>query len=243
MEMGMSDDIRELMERWARWRHFRYGGYGKTLTDKFIEGMPGTNCKACGGAGRMPVGRHGNAQQFIICEECGGTGRVKLDDKATISRVLPCPAECGPRDDRRDEKYGEINGKTCIRCRGAGTVTISHVKVNPAFIRSTYIEPCDPVGERIDRLVCELRQRPKTQSYYLVIWYEYCDARGGTHETKARRIFLTCSAFEKRLERGMEWIMAARTDVRSINLIPFPYKSEPINKVVSLPYRLDKITA
>lgn len=227
--MGMSDEnIRELMERWARWRHFRYGGYGKTLTDKFIEGMPGTNCKACGGAGRVPGGKHGNAQQYVICEECGGAGRVKLDDKAAIPRIFPCPAGCGPREGRRQEKSGELNGKTCFRCRGAGVVTITQEKVNPAFIRSTYIEPSDPVSERIDRLVCELRQRQKTLSYYFVVWMEYCDDRGGTQEMKSARVHLTHTAYRLRLMRALSWIDDAMRDPRPINVISFPYKHDKI---------------
>lgn len=230
----MTDNIRGLMEQWARWRHYRFGGYGKTMTDKFIEGMPGTNCKACGGAGRLTGGRHGHAQQWVICEECGGTGRVKLDDKAITVRTLPCPAGC---------KNGELNGTTCFRCRGAGTVTLSREKVNPAFIRSTFVEVCDPASERIDRLVCELRQRAKTLSYYFVIWMEYCDQRGGTHEAKAERMFLTCAAYEKRLERGLEWVAQARKDNRPLNIIPFPYKHEPETNVIPLMYGPQKTTA
>lgn len=223
------DDIRELMERWARWRHFRYGGYGKTLTEKFIEGMPGTNCKACGGAGRMPGTRHGHAQQMIICEECGGTGRVKLDATAPKVRILPCPAGCGPAPDRRKERTGEMHGKTCFRCRGVGSVTITQDKVNPAFIRSTYIQPNDSVSERIDRLVCELRQRQNTLSFYLVVWMEYCDSRGGTQDTKAIRVHLTHQAYRHRLMRALAWIEDAMMDSRPYNVISFPYKPEKIS--------------
>jgi hypothetical protein len=196
-----------------------------------------------GGAGRIPSAKHGHVQQFVICDDCGGSGRVKLDSKDFRQRTKPCPMGCGPTPERPNEKRGEVNGTTCFRCRGEGTVIIIDEKVNPAFIRSTFMEPCDPVSERIDRLVCELRQRPKTLGYYFVVWMEFCDARGGTQDHKAQRLHLTYSSFKKRLERALDWVGLAIDDRRPANLIPFPYRQEPETNVISLPCRLQKITA
>ena len=218
----MPDNIRDLMERWAHWRHYKHGGYGKTLTQKCIEGMPGTNCPTCQGRGRASGARIARKQSHVICPDCGGTGRVKLEDKTSAPRVRSCPGGCGKNGD----KQGEINGRTCHRCRGAGSIIETKVKVNPAFILPTRYGTGDPTSERIDRLVCELRQRDATLSYYFVIWAEYCDGCGGTHQMKAQRLFLTCACFEKRLERAFSWIESAMPDLRQCRVIPFPYRKE-----------------
>lgn len=117
---------------------------------------------------------------------------------------------------------------TCFRCRGAGEIDVNQDRVNPAFIKSTRIDLCDPVSERIDRLVCELRQRPKTLGYYFVLKQEYCDPRGGTQEMRAGRMCLTAGAYCMRLQRALDWIEAALADRRSFAVIPFPYRREEI---------------
>jgi len=98
------------------------------------------------------------------------------------------------------------------------------LQVNPAFIRSTYIAPDDPVSERIDRLVCELRQRDELLGYYFVVYMEYCDGRGGTKAMKAERLGITCASFEKRLQRAIEWFGQSLADSRTPRQIPFPYR-------------------
>jgi len=202
----MNTQTREQLERWARWRHFRHGGYGKTMTEKFLEGMPGTRCPACGGHGKR--GR-------LDCEPCGGSGRVQLAAKAARPITLLCP-HC---------QRGEVEGRTCIHCRGSGVRTIIENKVNPAHIRSTYLAPDDPVSQRIDRLVCELRRRDVLLGYYFVVWAEYCDSRGGTQAIKAQRLLLTPKCYESRLFRAVAWIGAALPDRRPCDVIPWPYKA------------------
>lgn len=220
----MIDNIRDSMERWARWRHYKHGGYGKTLISKLIDGMPGTNCPTCRGNGRAPGARIAGKQSHVVCPDCGGSGRVQLEDKAAAPRTRPCPGACGKGTD----KQGEIDGRTCHRCHGVGVVIENKLEVNPAFILSTRHATGDPVSERIDRLVCELRQRDATLSYYFVLWQEYCDARGGTHEIKAQRLGLTCVCYKKRLERALAWIDSAMPDTRQCKVIPFPYRCEKI---------------
>lgn len=198
--------IREALERWARWRHFRYGGYGKTLTEKFIEGMPGTRCPTCAGRGKR-----GREQ----CPTCEGAGRVRLDPGATRVRVFEC---------RRCER-GEINGRTCHWCRGSGVRTVVDYRINPAHIRSTYLVPDDPVCQRIDRLVCEMKRRETLLGYWFVVNAEYVDGRGGTQADKAQRMLLTADCYESRLRRALEWIGYALHDRRPADVIPFPYKA------------------
>lgn len=202
----MNRNTREWMEGWARWRHYRYGGFGKTMTEKFIEGMPGTRCPGCGGSGK-------NAKQ--VCETCFGKGSVNMDPGAHKVRVTPC-TQC---------ERGEINGRTCIVCRGSGYRTVVDIKVNPAHIRSTYQTPDDPISQRIDRLVCEMRQRKALLGYHFVVWAEYCDARGGTQAIKAQRLLLTPKCYESRLYRAVTWVGAAVKDRRPCTVIPFPYKA------------------
>ena len=202
----MSDRTREKMERWARWRHYCYGGYGKTMTEKCLEGMPGTRCPSCGGTGKR-------AKQ--VCTTCYGDGHVLLLPSTHQIHTTPCThCECG-----------EVKGRTCVVCRGSGIRTTVETLVNPANIRSTYQSPDDPVSQRIDRLVCELRLRPVLLGYFFVVWMEYCDARGGTQASKAQRLLLTPDCYESRLRRAIAWIGKSVQDRRSCDAIPFPYKA------------------
>lgn len=209
-------ETRDVLEGWGRWRHYRFGGYGKTLTQKFIEGIPGTNCPACSGRGKAPVGWRNGKQMYIVCPDCGGSGRVDLEPKAARPVTVPCPAGC---------KRGEVDGKTCHKCRGNGIKTVLEDKINPAFIRATYIDLGNPLYERVDRLVCELRQRPQTLGYFFVLYAEYCDTRGGTQAIRAQRMHLTTGCYESRLWRAIEWVGAALHDNRTCDVIPFPYEA------------------
>ncbi len=85
--------VRELMGNWARWR--RSGRLGaevgwprKTLTGKFMEGMPGTNCPTCGGKGRFPAARLRITSVTLICSTCKGEGTIALD-KTDPEKINP----------------------------------------------------------------------------------------------------------------------------------------------------------
>lgn len=220
----MTDRIREQMEGWARWRHYRHAGYGKTILQRVLEGMPGTNCPTCAGSGRAPGALIGRKGTFIACPTCGGNGRVKLDASDHQLRTRPCP-HCRLPGER--ESRGEVNGRTCIPCRGTGVLVRETDKVNPAFITSTYREPDHPTYQRIDRLVCELRRRDHLLSYYFVVHSEYCDARG-TQAMKADRLGITYANYCKRLQRALEWIDDSLPDRRAAWKIPFPFQAEKI---------------
>lgn len=203
---GLNGSTREWMERWARWRHYRFGGFGKTLTEKFVEGMPGTRCPTCAGRGKR--GRE-------ACPTCNGAGRVPLNPGATRVRTLKCN-----RCDR-----GERNGRTCHWCRGSGVRTLVDYRINPAHIQSTRQVTDDPVCQRIDRLVCEMKRRDALLGYWDVVWAEYCDAHSGrTQEMRASRLLLTTDCYESRLRRALQWISLAAVDRRPCDAIPFPYR-------------------
>jgi hypothetical protein len=196
---------RDLLERWARWRHYRWGGQGKTVLERFVEGMPGTMCPGCAGSGKRGAN---------TCVTCNGAGRIRFAPMVHSVRVKACQ-HC---------TRGEVDGRTCTYCRGSGWRTIVKTEVNPANIHSTYQSPDDPTSQRIDRLVCELRRRDKLLGYFFVIWAEYGDSRGGTQESRAQRLLITLDCYESRLRRAIEWIGLALDDRRVCTDIPFPYK-------------------
>lgn len=181
----MTDSIRDQMERWARYRHFRHGGYGKTMLQRIMDGMPGTVCPTCAGRRILPG--------YPACPTCSGTGRVKLKPESERQLRLRCKP-CGG--------MGEVAGKTCLHCRGQGYRWKSTVKVNPAYIGSTYREPSDPVSERIDRLVCEMKRSENYLSHYFVIYAEYCDRRGGTDKVKSHRLGITVERYIELLSQA-----------------------------------------
>lgn len=210
-------NIRDLLEQWVIWRSYRHGGIGKTMLQRCMDGMPGTNCPTCAGSGRAPgsmIRRRDRWASGESCPTCAGSGRVKLHTNHHTIHTKPCVV-C---------KNGEVDGRTCLRCRGSGIVTEEKFKTNPAFINSTYCEPDNPTLQRIDRLVCELRRRRILLSYWFVVDAEYCDGRGGTQEIKAERLLINPSTYRSRLSRSLEWIDQCRGDRREAWQIPFPYQ-------------------
>lgn len=200
----MTDSIHDLMDRWSRYRRTqRLGGFGKTILQRVLEGMPGTGCPTCAGKGRAAGALIGRKGTFIACPTCGGSGRVKLDATDHQVRTRRC-SHCHVPHER--DSRGEINGRTCIHCRGTGVRVTETDKVNPAFITSTYVEPDHPTYERIDRLVCEFRRRPQLLGYWFVVDAEYCDHRGGTPAIKATRMGMPVSRYLLRLEQAHDMI-------------------------------------
>ena len=96
-------DVRSLMEKWERWRHERSKlGYGKTILEKCLEGMPGTNCPTCQGRGKT--------NSYPTCPTCSGNGTVKLDPSATKGKVNPAFIASTHRlpDDETSEKIDRL---------------------------------------------------------------------------------------------------------------------------------------
>jgi hypothetical protein len=213
------------MEQWVRWRSYRHRGIGKTMLQRCMDGMPGTNCPTCAGHGRAPGAIIGHKASWISCPTCSGTGRAKLHINHHRVRNRRCPV-CM---DKQGNSHGEVNGHTCFRCRGSGRLEEVFDKANPAFIHSTYLEPDNPSLQRVDRLVCELRRRDVLKGYWYVVHAEYCDHRGGTQEIKAGRLGISHGSYRKRLQRALEWIDACLQDRRQdCRQIAFPY-TQPEN--------------
>ncbi len=194
----MRQDIREMMESWARWCWCRRGGMpAVTQLGKVIEGLPRTTCPECRGWKRT--------RQHSVCPKCDGTGRVRLDPHPPRTRTIPCPAP-GCRYTKDGSQIGEIGNRTCHRCYGAGEIVVVEQQINPAFIPSTWREPDDRITQRIDRLVAELRRRDKLLGYYYVVRAEYRDARAGDQRVRAERMHISHENYRLRLFRVLTWI-------------------------------------
>ena len=75
------------MEAWARWRTSRLSGYGRSFLERCLAGMPGVNCRTCGGRGKASGSLYRAKQQYVVCPTCSGSGRVKLT--ASINKINP----------------------------------------------------------------------------------------------------------------------------------------------------------
>ena len=192
--------LTEAMERWARWRSVRAGnGLGWphiTITGKFMAGMPSTKCTLCDGRERIPGWKVGAARQWIECPRCDGKGRIKADPTSQCAPTKAC---------RACRSTGEINGKTCIRCRGSGRATNPDAGVvNPAFIRSTapggYTD--DPLSQRIDWIICTAL----TEDHRAIILVEY--THSGTQQAKAPRCGVSQGYYSRMLSQAQKMIVA-----------------------------------
>lgn len=193
-------DVEYHLERWARWRA---NGCRRVVTDpvvgvaipsltgKIIQGMGTGVCPSCKGEGRMPGWKIKSELAFIDpCPQCNGWGRVASGDLGSHyrSRTIPC-YDCGGhyKDRQLVRGKGEINGRTCIKCKSAGVREWTFEQVNPASIRTTIYaganEDSDPISMMIDRTVAGWKTRDETVWFHIVTVIEY--AIGGTQEYKA----------------------------------------------------------
>lgn len=208
----------QAFERWARWR---VGGVANvsaysqmsSLTGRLLDGMRSTTCPDCRGEGRMPGHRVGSAMAFIDpCPSCNGLGRIKgdLQAKRSVSRER-CEV-CYDKDAERST--GEVNGRTCVHCRGRGERIHVELEVNPAAIKGTRYyganEDPDPVSMLIDRLVVAWAMTDGSAYHaaiYRVVMAEYCCVdvrnsrvlRSGTQEAKADELNLSRRFFVRML--------------------------------------------
>lgn len=190
------EETRERMDGWARWRHHRNAGYGRSLFERLLDGMPCTKCPACRGHKR----RLGSA-----CPTCHGTGRIKLEEnERSAYRVVDCKIEgCATHDSYGQKKHNE----NCFYCRGTGIRIIPVLNMNPAFIRATLQDVGNPVCERIDRLISELGQRDELLDYFRLAWIEWCEPCPGlTQERRAQRLRITRSVYVHRLTQIIAFV-------------------------------------
>lgn len=189
---GQMPGIRDLpyvkgaCESWARWCGGSRGG-GISLTGRLMQGArsnvcPGWIADAQAGKGHDPW-----------CPDCKGTGRLLLKLTATqraVTRVCPI---C--------EGSKKFAGDHCYRCKGAGTVQVIQLKVNPAGIRGTRFSVGAGVGDGqsliLDDLITGWCERDQTFWMNRVVIREYF--WNGTQEVKAQQLRVSVSFFKKTL--------------------------------------------
>ena len=176
--------VKGACESWARW----CGGSrnsGISMTGRLMQGARSNVCP-----GWIVDMQAGHAHD-PWCPQCHGTGRLLLKLTATqraVSRVCPI---C--------EGSKKFAGDHCYRCKGAGSVRIIDLKVNPIGIRST--RPGSGVGDWqslvLDNLITGWRERDETFWMNRVVVREYF--WNGTQQMKARQLRVSESFFKKTL--------------------------------------------
>lgn len=77
------EQVKLILERWARWRIFRAGnelGWPKRDSiGRAMSGMPSTKCIVCNGKGRVTVNDADKHVFKIECAVCGGKGKIAMD--------------------------------------------------------------------------------------------------------------------------------------------------------------------
>jgi hypothetical protein len=200
------------MEHWARWRS--NGCHGPalnipSLTGKLMDGMRSTRCPACSGEGRMPGWKIGSELAWIDpCPQCNGWGKIRGDlHVKQRTRTIDCP-DC--YDKEKDASLGEVQGRTCHRCRGSSERVFVFLQVNPAGISATRYaganEDDDPISMMIDRNVAGWRNDHKTIMFHLVTIVEY--TVGGTQAHKAetaKRYYRRLTNYKRSKEISQSW--------------------------------------
>lgn len=186
--------VQACMWHWANF-HFRSmdGGYGHiSLTGQFMQGMPSTTCKC----------RGGNPD----CILCDGSGRISGELR---SEMKPLTIECDMCDrDKWGYPSGEINGRTCFKCRGGKARLLIAQKINPAGIKSTKmvgsIGFTDHVFEAIESTVREWGKANETRMYRKVVLREYF--YNGTQEMKADALRISRTFYIRKLREAYQVI-------------------------------------
>lgn len=193
-------DARYYLERWVRWA-FGARIYGRSTIGKLMDGLRSTTCATCRGRKRVEGWKVGSDATWVDpCPACSGEGHIRADlGVDRYVRTVDC-TQC--LDTATGRPVGEVNGRTCFRCRGAKRYTIVREKVNPAGIRATRHHGAnqddDPVSAQIDRLVAGWRVSDHTVWLYEVVMMEYSE--NGTQAAKARSMWVSTSFYEKKLK-------------------------------------------
>lgn len=92
-------DIRELMEKWSRWRRAKIsaGLYwpSKSMLGRMLDGMPGVICPQCRGRDED-------------CEICFGEGKVRMDPSSKRINPAFIPSTYRQPDDPESERVDRI---------------------------------------------------------------------------------------------------------------------------------------
>jgi hypothetical protein len=184
-KLQLKSNIIEIMEQWAKWLSGPSGqtmGYGTNVLERLIRGMPSTRCRTCDGEGEALRDRPNGSRGYDLCPDCQGSGRINL--KPTTAKTGRACQHCRVKVGDGWESKGEIEGRTCIHCRGSGRIMGEsiHHKANPATIPSTaHYQRDDSLMYQVDRIICALPDLHK-----LVAWQEYL--RIGRQHDKCLRV-------------------------------------------------------
>lgn len=141
----MEIDVRHYLEQWARWPtvlRSSSSGYNGTVIGRLVSGKRMRVCTLCEGERRIPGKRVGVKHPIIVCPRCNGEGNEAATlDTDGRQRLVRCEV-CKPAEGDSTARPGEINGRTCVPCRGSGW-------------RRLLVEACDcQGGKAADGSVC-----------------------------------------------------------------------------------------
>lgn len=167
-----ADNIEEIMKNWGKWVRSDRKDYKRALNvptpwigraQRFTRSV---NCPTCRGKGLVVV-EVNKKMQRVTCRRCAGACSIVLNP-LLASQKRKCTHCVTPSG----SSSGEINGRTCIHCRGSGVVarTTQSTLIVPAFIRAEGERADkDDISWRVDRVVCAL---PEIES--AAVREEYC---------------------------------------------------------------------
>lgn len=195
----------EAMEQWARWRCSGGADHGIVsgtagLLGKLQNSKRARICPQCKGSRRARYARR--------CPECGGKGDI-LEDLQTIarSREVPC-LPCA--------STGEINGRTCAKCRGRGKTTKVERTVHPATISGNIvyatgrsIEHSDRACSLISAIVLRWENADGTFWWHHIVLEEYQPGDARTREQKATGMGISPSFYSRELKKALLFIQKA----------------------------------
>jgi hypothetical protein len=194
--------VKARLWRWAGWcLGARYSGGEVSITGRLIDGLKSNVCP--GWLDDVAAGRAHDPH----CPQCGGRGRLRL---ALRSRPRLRRIACSICD-----AHGIFFGDWCYRCQGTREITITELQVNPATIPGTRHVggdlPNDAASAAIDEMVTGWRAHDETVWCHRVVvaeylWHGYVEMKlrrlRVTQKTKADRMKVSLSFYEKRLREG-----------------------------------------
>lgn len=111
-------DVRHYLEQWARWPTVlrgSSGGIGGTVIGRLVSGKRLRVCTLCHGEKRIPGKLVGVKHPVIVCPQCNAEGyepaTLDTESRQNLVRCEVC---------KHSGRPGEINGRTCLPCRGSG---------------------------------------------------------------------------------------------------------------------------
>lgn len=199
----------EAMWQWVAYRSSGdYGaisgiyGTGSNLLGRLQNGKRFQVCKRCNGDGRIPVPGYKVRQRCPVCKGA----RYFFEDLAPIDEAKPVACKtCEVIEYGVARSTGEVNGATCISCRGSGERIETKRTVHPALIPGTRRYSRATIDMRsalINQLVFSWEANDATFWWHHVVLSKYRPADQRTDEAKAAEMGLSKSFFSKCLKRA-----------------------------------------